>query len=150
MSPCCNRTQAPSFRSMAGNRITSRSPLLYLPPQGGGRTAKLFGWGSRLQYETPTRPLRGHPPPCRGRERKQAVQPSRLPLQKIADQSEAQFLALLRMELRADHIIARDDGGDRPAVIGLGQQVCRVFRLELIGVHEIGVQAARAKRDAVE
>ena len=43
-----------------------------------------------------------------------------------------------------------DDGGDRPAVVGLRDQVGGVGGLELIGVHEIGVQPVRPERDAVE
>src|SRR5580704_14884086 len=65
----------------------------YLPLQGGGRPAKRVGWGSRHKLRiggeaggpptppppppqapnrrrggTPTRRLRRHPPPCRGRD----------------------------------------------------------------------------------
>ncbi len=72
------------------------------------------------------------------------------PLQEIGDQLEAQPLALLRVELRADHGVAPDHGGDRAAVVGLGHQIGALVGLEMERVHEIGVQALRPDRDAVE
>ena len=48
-------------------------------------------------------------------------------------------------------MLSRDNhGGDRPAIVGLGQQVARIGGLELIGVHEIGMQPVGTERDAVE
>ena len=66
---------------------------------------------------------------------------SRLPLQEIGDQPQAQPLALLRVELGAGHVVAADDRGDRAAVVGLGDEIGALGRLRWIGVHEIGVQA---------
>src|SRR5882672_5849508 len=65
----------------------------------------------------------------------------RLPAQEVADQAQAGRLALFRMELRADEIVAPDHGGDRPAIVGGGKQGSGVRGLELEGVHEIGVVA---------
>ena len=39
-------------------------------------------------------------------------------LQEVRDQRKAELLALLRMELRAGDVVARDDGGERAAVVG--------------------------------
>src|SRR5262249_44167484 len=72
------------------------------------------------------------------------------PLEEIGDQLEAEALALLRMELGADHGVAADDGGEGPAVIGFGDDVRRLGRPEVERVHEIGVRALRPERDAVE
>src|SRR5207237_9306713 len=76
--------------------------------------------------------------------------PSRLPLQKIGDQLEPQALALLRMELGTDHGVAPHDSRDRTAVVGFGDEVGALGRLEMERVHEIGVQPRRPDRDAVE
>ena len=64
----------------------------------------------------------------------------------IGDQPQAQPLALLRMELGADDGVAADDRGDRAAVVGLGDEIGALGRLEVVGVHEIGVQAVRPER----
>ena len=61
--------------------------------------------------------------------------------QKIRQQRKTKALALLGMELRAREIVARDHRRDRAAIIGLGDEIGFVRRLQLIGVHEIGVQA---------
>ncbi len=45
------------------------------------------------------------------------------------------------MELRTHHVIAADDGRDRPAVIGSGENVRRVGALRVVAVHEIGMVA---------
>src|SRR3954470_2582347 len=119
MSPCSRRTARPSFRSMAGNRITTRSH--------------------------PTRPLayqKFYRPPAHAL--------SRLPFQEIGDQRKPKFLALFRVELRPDHAVAGDDRGDRPAILGLRDEVAAISRIELIGVHEIGVQPVWPERNAVQ
>ena len=92
MSPCSRRTARPSFRSMAGNRITELT--------------RLGHW--------PTNAAIGHRPIGRR---------SGLPIQEIGDQRKPKFLALFRVELRAGHVVARDHGGDRPAIVGLGHQI---------------------------
>ena len=72
-------------------------------------------------------------------------------LRKLAMQREAERLALLGMELRAGDIVASDDGGQRAAIVGLrDEQSAGSDGLQVIGVHEIGVQAIRPGRDAVE
>ena len=43
-----------------------------------------------------------------------------------------------------------DDRGDRAAIVGLGHEIGALRHLELIGVHEIGVQALRPERQAVD
>src|SRR5262249_31214833 len=75
---------------------------------------------------------------------------SRLPLQKICNQRQAELLALLGVELRADDVVAPDDGRDRPAVIGFGDQIPALRRIERKGVHEIGVPPLRPERQALD
>src|SRR5262245_61483530 len=75
---------------------------------------------------------------------------SRLPVKKIGDDLKAETLTLLRMELGAGIAVARDDSGDRPAIIGVGHEVGAVARIEVIGVHEIGMQALRTQGNAGE
>src|SRR5215203_55012 len=142
MSPSSRRTARPSFRSMAGNRITL----------GYSNLSTSF-WGASAAREPGNQTLalasgfRARP---YGSSRNGKRKASRLPFQEIGDQRKPKFLALFRMELRAGHAIARDDGGDRPAIVDLRDQVRAVHRPKLIGVHEIGVQPVRPQRDAVE
>src|SRR3984957_19161993 len=75
---------------------------------------------------------------------------SRLPFQKIRDQSEPETLALFRVKLGADRGVLADDGRDRTAVIGARQHIGLVGRVEVIGMHEIGVTAFRSQRQAFE
>src|SRR6202051_205124 len=75
---------------------------------------------------------------------------SRIPLQKVRDQRQTKLLAFLRMELRAENIVARHDRGDRAAVLGIGHKIGALRRIELIRVHEIGVPALWAECQAVE
>src|SRR3954471_5375249 len=75
---------------------------------------------------------------------------SRFSLPEVRDQPQAQALALFRVELGADHGVTANDGGDGTAIIRLGDQIGALGRLEMIGVHEIGVQSARADVDTVE
>src|SRR5690242_2622281 len=72
---------------------------------------------------------------------------SGLPAQEVRDQTQARRLALLGMELRPGEVVASDDGGDGAAIVGQRQHGLRAARLELEGVHEIGVIA---RRDAVQ
>src|SRR5580704_4071697 len=74
----------------------------------------------------------------------------RLPLQKIRNQREAELLALLGMELRAENVVTRHDRGDGAAIIGLRHQIAALRRIELIGVHEISVPARRAERQPIK
>src|SRR5215813_6580422 len=55
----------------------------------------------------------------------------RCPLQEVRDQRKSHALAFLRVKLRAHYGVARDDRGDRPAIVGLGDKVGAVSRLEL-------------------
>src|SRR5690606_20964975 len=60
----------------------------------------------------------------------------------------AERLALLGMELRSGSIFARYCSGYLAPVIGDGQNVFRSCRIEVIGMHEIGVQAVLPCRDS--
>src|SRR5690349_8866671 len=110
MSPCSRRTQLPSFRSIAGNKIIRNAALELRGPNYGVQ-------------------LRG-------------------PSQEVRDQREAELLAFLGMELRADDIVTPDHRGDRATIFGLRNDVALVLRVELIRMHEIGVQALRPERNA--
>ena len=46
--------------------------------------------------------------------------------QEIGDQSKAERLALLGMELAARDIVARDQGGDGAAIVGGGDDVAGI------------------------
>ena len=63
------------------------------------------------------------------------------PGEEVGDQPEAGGLALLRVELGAEEVVAADGGGDRAAVVGAGEAVGRVGGDEVVGVDEIGVVA---------
>ncbi|MNE60619.1 hypothetical protein D3C80_1557770 [compost metagenome] len=54
------------------------------------------------------------------------------------------------MELRTRHIVTADESRHRATVIGGGDDIGRMFRRQMIGMHEIGVQPVRAGLDAVE
>ena len=54
------------------------------------------------------------------------------------------------MELRADHVVAPDDGGERAAIVGLRHQIAALRRFELEAVHEIGMQPVRPERNVLE
>src|SRR5258707_7183879 len=105
MSPCSSRTHAPSLISMAGNRITTE-----------------LACGRSLQPQCG--PVRAH-----GEERAIApatIQPadaSWLPLEEVGDQSQAQPLALFRVELGADHRVAADDRRNRTTVVCFGDNI---------------------------
>src|SRR6516165_4066835 len=111
MSPCSRRTQTPSLRSMAGNRIN----------------------GVALQTVV-----------------RRAAPSSRFPVEEIGDQGKPKFLALFRVELGACIVLPGDEGGDRSAVIGIGDEIGAVGDREMIAVHEIGMQTPRTERDAGE
>jgi hypothetical protein len=53
-------------------------------------------------------------------ERRPAPQGAR---QEIRDQAQARALAFLGVELGADDGVAGDDGGDRAAIIDMGEEV---------------------------
>src|SRR2546421_4873117 len=111
MSPCSSRTQSPSFRSIAGKRITG-----FVPSFRGASKAREPG----IHTLATTTGFRFRP---FGAPRNDVVNASRLPLQKIRDQLEPEALALLRMELRARHVVVADHGGDRAALIRIRHQV---------------------------
>src|SRR5580692_225925 len=75
---------------------------------------------------------------------------SRIPLQKVRDQRETELLTLLGVELGAENVVARHDRGDGAAILGIGHQIGALRRIELIGMHEIGMPALRAEWQAVE
>src|SRR5882762_3099342 len=66
-----------------------------------------------------------------------------LPFEKTLQKGKADALTLLGMELRADDVVASDDGRDRSAVIRRRQNMRRTFRPDAIGVHEIHVRPVR-------
>ena len=57
------------------------------------------------------------------------------------EQALAVAVALLGVELRADHCVAADDGGDVAVIVDMGQTFCRIGHTEVVGVDEIGVIA---------
>src|SRR5215475_2548679 len=134
MSPCSSRTHAPSLRSMAGKRITT-----ILAQRGSPARRRTHVWTTGVD---------------RARLRALgAIEPkgaSRLPLQEIGDQPQAQPLALLRVELRSDHGVAADDRGEGTAVVRFGDEIGARGRLEVERMHEISVQALRPDGDALE
>src|SRR4051812_14860627 len=144
MSPCCRRTARPSLRSMAGKRIIMR-PSFRKPS-----AARLSGIHNNEPSDSRTACGYGFRARAYGAPRNDQPSPSRLPLEKIRDQRKAEPLALLRMELRADRRIARDDRGHRTTIVGVGDEAIPVGRVEMIRVHEIAVQPVGPERDAVE
>jgi hypothetical protein len=46
--------------------------------------------------------------------------------------------------LRADNIVAPDHRSERAAIFGLRNHIVRIARIELIGMHEISMQALRS------
>src|SRR5262249_6243670 len=127
MSPCSRRTQTPSLRSIAGNRIIFRSLRVGACPY---RRTGIHPRSARGQAFAWT---------CLWRS-----------LEKIRDQRKTEALALFGMELRAHHGVARHDRGERATIVGLRDEVGAVCDFELIRVHEIGMLALRAGRDTVE
>src|SRR5262245_43127722 len=134
MSPCSSRTHAPSLRSMAGKRITT---ILAQPHSPARHRTHVWTTGvDRAAFRAPG-----------------AIEPkgaSRLPLQEVGDQPQAQPLALLRVELRSDHGVTADDRGEGPAVVRFGDEIGSRGRLEVERMHEISVQALRPDGDALE
>src|SRR5579863_7926846 len=55
---------------------------------------------------------------------------------------QSRHLALLGMELRADHVLAPDDCGDPAAILGVGKNVAFILAGEAEGMDEIGVTSA--------
>ncbi len=87
-----------------------------------------------LEQRAPEPPDRARTPcsrvmsPCSKRThwpsfRSMAGKRSRLPLQKIRDQRQAEFLALLGVKLRADDIVAADDRGHGAAIVGFRHEI---------------------------
>src|SRR5215472_3613854 len=134
MSPCSSRTHAPSLRSMAGKRITT---ILAQRRSPARRRTHVWTTGvDRARFRAPG-----------------TIEPkgaSRLPLQEIGDQPQAQPLALLRVELRSDHGVAADDRGEGAAVVRFGDEIGSRGRLEVERMHEISVQALRPDGDALQ
>src|SRR5262245_54133397 len=87
-------------------------------------------------------------PACRSSDERRLS--SRFPLEEIGDHLEPEPLALLGMELGAGIAVARHHGGEGTAVVGLGHQIGAALRLEVVGVHEIGVQPFGSKPNAVQ
>src|SRR5437660_11279069 len=73
----------------------------------------------------------------------------RIPSKEVGNDPQPKPLALFRMELRAHRGVVRDDGSYRAAVVGLRNEVALLRGAQMIGVHEISVQAPRAKRYAL-
>ena len=70
----------------------------------------------------------------------------RIPSQEVGDEPQPKSLALFRMELRAHRGFVRDDGSYRTAVFRLCNNVALLRGAQMIGVHEISVQAPRPER----
>ena len=162
MSPCSSRTARPSFRSMAGKRIM-RSPCSLdalkqsaaSSPPPAKRWGGVGGGGSSFAEERAPHPdAFGVDPPHRSQTLAGGGNSARISkkfitastCKKFAISSQPQPLALLRVKLRADHVVAPDDGRERTAVVGLRHQVGALRRLQLVGVHEIGVQPVGPER----
>src|SRR5947209_4372614 len=141
MSPCCRRTAGPSLRSIAGKRIIILRSLrpsgaragIHNPSPHASRTNRGYGFRARA-FVAP---------------RNDQPSSSRLPPQKIGNQRQTEPLALLGMELRAGIIVARDDCGDRAAVIGIRHKTISI-RVEVIRVHEIAMQSVIPERNPIE
>src|SRR6266851_10481994 len=89
------------------------------------------------------------PAPLRGRVGEGGTL-SRLPFQKVRNQSQPEALALFRVKLRADRGVLADHRRHRAAVIGARQHVRLVRGVEVIGVHEIAMAALRPQRQTLE
>src|SRR5690606_14925244 len=74
----------------------------------------------------------------------------RIPTQKIRNEFQAKFLALLRVKLCASDIIARHKGGHWPTVIGGCHDILRVLCCKMIGMDEVSVQTVRTKLNTVK
>src|SRR5262249_8779210 len=72
---------------------------------------------------------------------------SRRPVEEVRYQCRPKFLALFRVNRGAGIIVAGDEGGDGAAVIGRGHEIGAVADLEMVAVHEIGMQPVAAERD---
>src|SRR5215813_4244788 len=129
MSPCSSRTHAPSLRSMAGKRITTilaqrRSPARH-------RTHVWTTGVDRAAFRAPG-----------------AIEPkgaSRLPLQEVGDQPQAQPLALLRVE-RMHEISVQALRPDGDAL----EQRMRPARIERVPAHMRDLQTWIRRRDAFD
>src|SRR5687767_8933147 len=66
---------------------------------------------------------------------------SRSPFQEIGNESEAELLALLGVELGPCKIALGDGGRYRASIIRDSQDIIIVSSLQMVGVHEISVQA---------
>src|SRR5262245_40360002 len=95
------------------------------------------GWDAVICWTCMVAP----PSAGQGSNARQGPRASGLPAQEVGDQAQAGGLALLGMELRAGEIVPPDDGGDRTAIVGPCQHRLGSHRLELEGVHEVGVVA---------
>src|SRR5690606_32932322 len=85
------------------------------------------------------RPSRSNSPSC-----------SWLPPQAIGEEGQTERLALFGMKLRASQIAPRHHRGHRSAVIRSGKHIYRPFGLEMIGMHEIGMQTSLARWNAIK
>ena len=65
----------------------------------------------------------------------------RLPAQKIPDQPQPGGLAFFGVELGADDVVPAHNGGDRPGIVDMRQQMRRVVDQHRPGMDEIGVIA---------
>src|SRR5271168_5664369 len=81
---------------------------------------------------------------------RRAAPSSRFPVEEIRDQGKPKFLALFRVELGARIVLPGNEGGDRPAIVGIGDEIGAIGDREVVAVHEIRMQPARAERDAGE
>src|SRR5262245_25052484 len=54
------------------------------------------------------------------------------------------------MKLTARHVVARNESGDRAAIVGGRNEGQRIVQSEMIGMDEIGVQPFLSQGDAIE
>lgn len=66
---------------------------------------------------------------------------SRPPLQKVRDQAQARCLALLRVELHAEHCITADDCRYIPCIVDMGQPLRLILNNHMIRMDKIGMIA---------
>src|SRR5690606_18221051 len=72
------------------------------------------------------------------------------PCEEVLDQLQTKRLALFRVELGAENVVATNAGGERTGIVCRRNAVLRTVRPQVIGVDEIGVQPIGAIRNASE
>src|SRR5262249_56015733 len=60
--------------------------------------------------------------------------------------SKTEPLALFRVKLRANHVVASDNGSERAAIVSLRNQVVALRCFQFVRVHEIRMQSIGSHR----